>query len=62
MGAGFGVCAAEASGVARRRVVAAGDGRTPEPRWAQGFAYGRPRQQRCRREPQPGKCRTEIPV
>ena len=34
MGAGFRVCAAEASGVARRRVVAAGDGGTREPRWA----------------------------
>jgi len=32
------------------------------PAGRQGFAHGRPRQQRCRREPQPGKCRAEIPV
>src|SRR3954464_14942820 len=27
------------------------------PAGRQGFAHGRPRQQRCRRQPQPGKCR-----
>src|SRR6476659_6013161 len=34
MGTGFRVRAAEPSGVARRRVVAAGDGGTGKPRWA----------------------------
>jgi len=53
----------EASGVARRRVVAAGDGGTREPRSAARIRpHRRPRQQHCRRQPQPSKCRAEIPV